>query len=164
MKLKATITAVALIAAGAQAFFFDTQNVYIEASDDRAYEFYVNGKFIGSGKRVHYTTQKDQYCKLEISAQVGDQIFGFEQVGKGWKRDERGFVGNLFHDMMFDSEADKGCPEDVVIRINPSAFLDLNMPDIKPKTRWDVSPKDKDFLKPKKTPSPNDWENSPYSK
>lgn len=153
----------AFLAISANAFYFeDVQNVYIEASDGKAYDFYVNGSHEGSGKRIHYKTYKDNFCKIEVVAKIGDRIYGIEEIGAGYTRESRGFAGNLFHDLVFDSDSEKGCPENVVVNINPSAFLHFLKPSIVNNTLWNAPVKNKKFLIPKKTPSYKSWNTSPF--
>lgn len=149
----------ALFAVEAHAFYFENvQNVYIEASDGKAYDFYVNGHLEGSGKRIHYKGRKDEYCKIEVVAKIGDQIYGIEEVGNGYVRESRGFAGNILHDMALGSDSDKGCPDNVVVNIVPEAFIHLHKPTIVNSTHWTYPVKNKDFLIPKKM----DWGKSPY--
>lgn len=158
-------TVLVFLAAHANAFFFDDiRNVYITASDGKAYDFYVNGNRVGSGKRVHHKTSKDDFCKLEIYAKIGDRIYGKIRVGKGFDREERGLGGNLIHDIFAGSDSDRGCPEDVVVPINPATFINEYKPQTVNNTNWNAPIKDRDYLSPKSTPRPNDWSESPFNK
>jgi len=157
------IIALSILATGAHAFYFeDVQNIYVEASDGKAYEFYANGERLCSGKRCHYKNLDDN-CKIHFQARIGDRIYGEEYFGDGWDADRRSFIGNLLRSMLARDENKKCTSTNATVQINSSKFLHLYKPEIVTNSQWSRPiPKNSQLLIPKATPQQSDWKKSPF--
>lgn len=153
----------AFLATGAHAFFLeDIQNVYVEASDGKAYEFYANGERLCTGKRCHYKNMEDN-CKIHFQARIGDRIYGEEYFGGGWEAEQRGFVEKLFRKMASLDENKKCVTTNATVQINPTRFMHLYRPEIVTDNPWNKPiPKNSPLLIPKATPQKGDWRISPF--
>lgn len=159
---RAYIFAIALLAVRTHAGLFtgkDWQRVYVQADDGQAYDFYANGKFLCSGKRCH-TSNIGGDCRIEFVAKKADRIYGVLDFEGG--QPKHSFIYNFFLGPSQDDDPPPCAMTEATVIIDYVGNMHLYKPLIRNHTDWSDPVENKEFLKPRKTPSYRDWQESPF--